>query len=222
MLIKITEQKRLKLEIFEHLKPRLVDHGFKLKAAKETFRRQHDGVTDMFQLIFLDNKIDDKPGWRIKLSIAVRVEKVEEIFHQTSSFDQKYQSDTATIGSSLNYLTGISRDDSEFPVNSIDEVPLVCSLILDAFSNFALFYFKRFDVLAEIDRELNTKPLEYNSNRGVPYFRCTTGLIVAKLVGRADYEYLVEVYTEIMRTSDKGFYLKRFQALVDSLAALTP
>lgn len=91
---------------------------------------------------------------------------------------------------------------------------------MHVFTNFALPYFTRYDNLASIDGELNADPLTSNANRGGSYFRCTTGVIVARLVGRADYEHLVEVYTDRMRTSDKGFYLKRFLALVKSLSEL--
>ncbi|WP_419728008.1 hypothetical protein [Lichenicola sp.] len=213
------DQEHLKRAVFDRLAPRLAEHGFKLKRTKDTFRREHDGVCDMFHLAFLDNKLDGKPGWRVQPTAAVRNERVETIFHRTSGFEPKYQPDTATIGSFVGQLTSGSNSACEFPVNSIEDVPAACDSIFHVFTDFALGYFQRFDVLDEIDRELNSAPLEHNVNRGVSYFRCTTGVIVAKLVGRADYEHLVDVYTEIMRTSNKGFYLKRFQALVASLEA---
>jgi hypothetical protein len=42
-------------------------------------------------------------------------------------------------------------------------------------------------------------------------------VIVAKLSGRSDYAKLVEIYSDVMRKSDKGFYLKRFESLLRSL-----
>lgn len=220
MPIDAVEQKRLKLAVFECLKPSLADQGFKLKAAQNTFRRQHDGVTDMFHLVFLDNKIDDRSGWRIQPTVAVRNERIEEIFHQTSGFEQKYQADTATVGNFVGDLVSGRNRDCEFLVTSADDIPQVSGLISTIFNDFALPYFKKFRSIDAIDEELNAAPLEENANRGIPYFRCTTGVIVAKLVGRADYDDLVQIYTKRMKISDKGFYLKRFQALVDSLAVM--
>lgn len=216
------DQEQLRRAVFDSLTLQLAGHGFKLKRTKNTFRREHDGVCDMFHLVFLDNTLDAKPGWRVQPTAAVRHERVETIFHRTSGFEPKYQPDTATIGSFVGQLTSGSNSACEFPVNSIEDVPSVCESIFHVFTEFALGYFERFSVLSEIDRELNAAPLEHNVNRGVSYFRGTTGVIVAKLVGRADYEHLVDVYTEIMRTSNQGFYLKRFQVLVDSLSALDP
>ena len=45
-------------------------------------------------------------------------------------------------------------------------------------------------------------------------------IIVAKLVGRTDYSQLVALYTGIMTQDNKGFYLKRFQALVTLLESV--
>jgi hypothetical protein len=47
-------------------------------------------------------------------------------------------------------------------------------------------------------------------------------VIVAKLSGRPDYDELVRIYTDMMRTVGKGFYLERFEALLRSLEAVHP
>jgi hypothetical protein len=45
-------------------------------------------------------------------------------------------------------------------------------------------------------------------------------VIAAKLSGRADHAKLVEIYSDVMRKSDKGFYLKRFESLSRSLESV--
>ena len=91
---------------------------------------------------------------------------------------------------------------------------------MQVFRTFALPYFEKFVSLAAIDAELNDKPTERTPNRGSPWLRCSTGLIVAKLVGRPNYQELIDIYTEVVSGNAKGFYLKRFQALVQSLEAV--
>ncbi|GGA39973.1 hypothetical protein GCM10010981_31540 [Dyella nitratireducens] len=57
--------------------------------------------------------------------------------------------------------------------------------------------------------------------RGGPaWFRCSTGIIVAKLVERPNYEDLVSFHTGMMTKDNKGFYMKRFEALANSLKTL--
>ena len=62
--------------------------------------------------------------------------------------------------------------------------------------------------------------LPSTSHRGLAWFRCSTGIIVAKLVGRPDYEQLAAFYLDVMTRDNKGFYLKRFQPLLKSLESV--
>ena len=73
-----------------------------------------------------------------------------------------------------------------------------------------------------IDAELNDDPSKKTPHRSLAWFRCSTGIIVARLVGRADYEKLAEFYTEVMTQDNKGFYLTRFQNLLRSLESAEP
>ena len=206
--------KALKAAFFTAVTPSLEEKGFRLRAAKDTFRRSHDGVVDMFQIVCLDGK----PGIRIQPNVAVRVDQAEEIFHKTSGFNEKEQEDTPTIGGSIGNITGKGNRDFEFILESLSQIPDVTKAILNKFESFALPYFSRFDQIREIDSELNDRPTERTPNRGVPYLRYSSGLIVAKLNRRLNYQELVEYYTKRMSEIDKGFYHKRFEALVQLLA----
>jgi hypothetical protein len=203
----------LKTAVFKSLSPELAKDGFALKGAKDTFLRRHDGVTDIFQLVCLDGK----PGYRIQPNVGVRIERVEELFHQTSGFEPKYQKDTATIGSSMGILLSEDSRACEFLLESASEAASVAEKIAAVFHDFDLPYFDRWASLEAIDAELNDKPTERTPHRGVPWSRCSTGIIVAKLVGRSDYDQLAAVYTDVMSKFSKGFYLKRFQSLLESL-----
>ncbi len=100
------------------------------------------------------------------------------------------------------------------------EVKAVTGKILDVFDKVAATYFLRWSSLVAIDAELNDNPNQGTPHRALAWFRCSTGLIVAKLVGRSDYGKLVSLYVNIMSNDNKGFYLKRFQSLVDSLESV--
>jgi len=203
----------LKAAIFATISPELMRHGFSLKRAKDRFVRQRDGVTDLFQLVCLDGK----PGYRIQPHVGVRIEQVESIFHQTSGFESRHQKDTPTMGNSIGILQSGDSRSCEFLLESESQIALIAEKITDVFCKFALPYFERWESLIVIDAELNGKPVERTHQRPLAWQRCSTGLIVAKLVGRPDYSQLSALYTEIMAQDNKGFYLKRFQALVKSL-----
>jgi hypothetical protein len=70
----------LKGVLIEAVRQQMVSVGFKLKAAKDKFIRRHNGITDQFQIVCLDAK----PGYRIQPQVGVRVDRIEQIFHQTS------------------------------------------------------------------------------------------------------------------------------------------
>jgi hypothetical protein len=207
---------QLKRSLFDLVAARLAKRGFNLKAAKDSFVRQHNGETDMFQLVCLDGK----PGWRIQPNVAVRIERVEEIFHQTSGFEPKYQKDTPTIGSSVGNITAGNNRACEFLLEDDHNVSSVAESIVDIFGRIGLPYFDKFRRISAIDNELNANPTERTPNRVLPWLRCSTGVIVAKLSGRSDYAKLAEVYSDVMRKSDKGFYLKRFESLLRSLESV--
>ena len=210
------EMTPLKAALFESVRRQLAGDGFELKAARDKFIRRHNGITDHFQLVCRDAK----PGYRIQPNAGVRIDRVEQIFHQTSGFEPQYQDNTSTMGAPVGALLTENPRACEFLLESESEIASVTEEIVRVFREFALPYFERCGSLAAIDAELNAKPGERTRQRALAWFRCSTGLIVAKLVGRPDYEQLVAFYTDVMTKDNKGFYLKRFQALVKSLESV--
>lgn len=212
------EETGLKSDLFNRLSPGLVADGFKLVAPKDRFEKRNGDITAIFQLVCLDGK----PGYRIQPNVGVRIERVEKIFHQTSGFEPKFQKDTATMGNSIGmFLRGDGRA-CEFLLRLESETAPVAEEIAGAFREFALPYYDRWASLAAIDEELNNRPTERSVHRPMLWFRCSTGIIVAKLRGRTDYGRLVALYTEAMAADNNGFYLKRFQGLLQSLESIEP
>jgi hypothetical protein len=209
---------KLKIALFESVRQRLAGDGFELKAARDKFVRQHAGFSDSFQLACKDAK----PGYRIQPNVGVRIDLIEDIFHQTSGFDREFQDNTSTMGAPVGALLGGSARDCEFLLESESWIPDVTEKIIDVFRTVGLPYYDKWKSLPAIDAELNGDPARRTLHRGLAWFRCSTGLIVAKLVGRRDYATLADIYTEIMTQDNKGFYLKRFQALKQSLNSVEP
>jgi hypothetical protein len=205
----------LRKELLKTLSPGMAAYGFG-SLPPGTFVRQRGGVRDIFQVVILDGK----PGYRIQPNVGIRIEKVEDLFHKTSGFEPRYQKKTATMGNSVGaYLEGNSQA-CEFLLESESDIKTISDKILGVFREFALPFFNQWGSLLAIDKELNDNPTQLTSHRALAWFRCSTGVIVAKLVGRADYEKLVTIYMEAMKADNRGFYLKKFQSLLQSLEAI--
>jgi hypothetical protein len=97
----------------------------------------------------------------------------------------------------------------------------VSAKLLEVFQRIAQLYFERWSSLRAIDAELNTNPTAPTKLRPLTWQRCSTGIIVARLVGRPNYEQLATVYTSEMKDRDR-FYLKYFLPLLDSLQTVEP
>ena len=152
--------------------------------------------------------------------VGLRFETVEEIFHRTSGWDPKFQKDTNTVGTQVGVLIDGKGTSCRFLLESESEIASVTEKVVGVFRKFALPYFAQFGSLAAIDTELNDHPAERSVNTSLAWFRCSRGLIVAKLTGRPDYEQLATFYLNVMTRDNKGFYLKRFEALVESLKSV--
>ena len=209
----LTDQKKLKNLLMNSISHQLEGLAFKAKLSRDSVVRQLDDIRHIYQFAFIESSV----GWRIQPGVAVRFDHVEDIFHQTSGFDPKYQKDTPTIGGFIGSIRFASHQDCEFSLENVEQVAQVADALVELFHGFAEPYFERFTSLAAVDTELNDKPTERTPNRVAPWLRCATGSIVARLVDRPNYGDLIQVYLDTMRTSDKGFYLKRYQALLDWL-----
>ena len=205
----VEETTPLKSALFESVRRQLIGDGFELNAIRDKFYRRHDGITDHFQLACKDAK----PGYRIQPNVGVRIDRVEQIFHQTSGFEPQYQGNTSTMGAPAGTLLSGSPRACEFLLESESEIASVTEKIVRVFREVALPYFERLGSLAAIDAELNDKPAERTSHRGLAWFRCSTGIIVAKLVGRPDYDRLAAFYLDVMTRDNKGFYVRALPAV---------
>ncbi|MDH6125482.1 hypothetical protein [Kitasatospora sp. GP82] len=202
-------------DLVSALAPVLEARGFVWSPRRSAFRRRTDGVQHLLQLVF----VDYAPVVEVGIELAVRHDAVESVFHRTSGIDKRYQAGTSTIGGDFAEVTGIPSARIEIaPPGDVGEaVRRLISTVEPAER-----YFARFSDLAEVDRELNSHPECRTPNRPMPWLRCSTGLIVARLVGRPDYGLLLAAYREQMATVNDSFYLARFTRLARDLVDNPP
>jgi len=205
--------KSLKIELLTALQPRIEKSGFKLQKSKERFAKRVDSGAWWFVLDFTVYE-----NLQVKPSIGLRVDAVENIFHRTSGFDIKYQSDTPTLSLSVQNLVG-DPSRCEYVLRGLDDVSMVAAQIEADFHGIVSPYLERHSGLSEIDRALNENPEGECVHYAMDYLRSAHGVIVAKSVGRPKYPELVEIYRRKLALISNGFYLPKFEALVADLGA---
>ena len=213
---KIAKRTPLKPSLFQCIRQYLSEEGFRLDANRNIFVRRYEGITEILYVTCTNAK----PGHWVTPGVGLRFETVEEIFHRTSGWDPKLQNDTNTVGTQVGVLIDGKGTSCRFLLESDSEIASVTEKVVGIFRKVALPYFAQFGSLAAIDTELNDHPAERSVNSSLAWFRCSRGLIVAKLTGRPDYEQLATFYLDVMTRDNKGFYLKRFEALVESLKSV--
>jgi hypothetical protein len=199
--------------ILSALTPELARAGFAFRPALERFvRKAGKGVTHFYHVLITESQ----PFARVDVHLALRLDAVEDIFHGTSGYEKKYQRWTPTMGGALDAITGnpefkmlVERESGPQQAKSLLLSPAMLAFYED--------WHSRLSKLENIDRELNDDPLRETPNRPMPWLRCSTGIIVASLTARADYDALAHTYTEVMRGFSNGFYLPRFELLLDEL-----
>ena len=83
----MTEKEFLKHEVLDCLAEKLSSSGYKLSKTACEFNKKTDFGWEKYQIVFLNRD----NGWELKPSLLVRFNEVENLFHQISGFDKKYQ-----------------------------------------------------------------------------------------------------------------------------------
>lgn len=187
--------------------------GFECTKGEHSFFRRRNGRRERFHFAVIKY-----PGEvRLHPTLGIRFDKVESIFHRTSGFEPQFHG-TDTVGLHLRNVRG--PNGYEIQLHSEFDVPSVVRRLMEIFHADAEPYYAKYSTLEAIDRSLNERPRERTVHSILPRQRCSAGVIVAKLLGRDDYEELVSIYRETLQQEAKGFYLPRFEALVQDLETL--
>lgn len=204
--------KDLKTALLSALQPKLEKRGFKLQKGKERFARR---VADGTWWFVLDFTVYE--SLHVKPAMGLRVDAVEDRFHQTSGFERQYQADTPTLSLSVQGFVGDSSK-FEYLIRDLSDVDTVAAQLERDFDEIVLPYFEKHSALSMVDAALNDNPGEDCVHYAMDYLRCAHGLIVARMVGRPSYINLVEEYRRKLALISNGFYVPKFEALVADLA----
>lgn len=211
--MKLTKQEAreaITAEIEEFLKPL----GFTHNRQRRVFDRKQEDCTERYVLIYTDNI---EGGSRIEPEAAIRVESVERLFHAASYYSESIQ-DTSTLVAGVYFL-----DQKRYkhllhgvPVSTEKEVGPAAEQLFHAFKDVALPFYERFSTLNAIDAHLNDKPKGKAFTPWSVYERAARGIVVAKLVGRKNYDKLVKTYRKQVKKYE-SIHLSHFEALVQAL-----
>jgi len=188
--------------------------GFKFDIASSAFVKQEGDIRFVFQVALAERHgvLACTPD------VGVRSNRVEQVFHRTSEFSDADAQNTATLGVNVKLLTRSSSYDVS--VANAAEVEDAAEKLLRAFREVAVPYFAEFGSLKGIDSALNSDPSKRCIHMINERARCSKGLIVAKLLERADYQQLLEAYVRNVASAGEMTYEKYFLPLVDDLEQL--
>jgi len=204
----------LKLTVIQTIETQLMSFGFSYVNKHGWFHRKREYGVDYYVPIF----VDIGNGYEVTLTAALHINRIEDLFHKTSGIDKKAQKDFFTLGIDFWRLYG--REKYVFRVSDEPSAATAGRELKNIFEEHAVAFYDRFSDVARIDEALNSAPQEPCIYRLMPWLRASTGVISSKLSAQGNYDGLVSVYREQMKSLADGFYLPRFDSLITSLEGL--
>jgi hypothetical protein len=207
----MTKRDFLKSELLKELEVKLKNFEFRLNKSLAEFTKKSKVGWYKYQIVFL---IKDE-GWELKPSLLLRIDVIEDIFHETSGFEEKYRKGTPTIGTSIeDYQSDGKR--YRYHLNEEDQINAISQELYLLFHRIALPFFERYNSLEKIDEAINSNFKDTALTGDI--FKGSKGLIVAKLIGSGNYKELEEIYFNYYRELSGGFYLPNYKRLMEHLA----
>ncbi len=189
----------IKQQFFQAFKPIMAGHGLTFK--KGSFvQKNPEGwwkYTVYWKYWF--------PIWEInQASMSVRKNLIQEIVYNGGYADKdpKWFKSTTTMGTFVGYYHFNEGGSVQMDIESEADIPKALAYCEDIYLRIVLPFFKRFDDIEAIDRNVNDGVVACNTydeiwklhnNKPVKEnFPIYKGLVIAKLLGRADYALLKE------------------------------
>ncbi|MCF2490773.1 hypothetical protein [Dyadobacter sp. CY347] len=207
----MTKREFLRYEVLNSLSVKLSSFGYKTSKANFEFIKKTNFGWNKYQLVFLIR--DD--GWEIKSSLLIRFDTIENLFHQISDFEKKYQKGTPTVGTSIEDLERLSSNSLSFQLSNESQINAIVSDLFELFKNVAIPFFEAYNDLQALDEKLNSNPMDTSLTGDI--FKGMKALIIAKLVKRENYDELDKIYHSYYKYFANGFYLSGYQKLKELL-----
>jgi hypothetical protein len=168
--------------IFEMLKCTLTGTDFRLKRSEDAFVRQIAGGRQMLGLPLWDYN----PFFEFSLNICVRLDAVEEIFHQFIDSAPKYHAMSFTTITRLEYFTGGS---GRYKVSTATDVEAAGDILSTVIRDKIVPFFNAHQDVQALDRAVNCQV------PGIDITQNPSGamhaVILARLAGNKVFEAVV-------------------------------
>ncbi|RKZ45141.1 MAG: hypothetical protein DRR00_27045 [Candidatus Parabeggiatoa sp. nov. 3] len=210
----MSNKTELKLTLLDILGRNFQSQGFKWMKSRDGFVKREQINLFVYQLNFLEKS----KGYRVEPVVGVRNELIENIFHKTSGFEEKYHKGTISVVESIKDPS--TNKKGRYDLYEDRDVDDVVEKLKTLFYEYALAYFDKFSQIENIDQALNDN--FDAAKHGFIVGPCSKGLIVAKLVERKNYAELEAFYTERVQDIANGFYLPEFERLKAYLREYKP
>ncbi|MDO5617020.1 MAG: hypothetical protein Q4G16_12560 [Cruoricaptor ignavus] len=207
----MTKRDFLRNEVLNLLGEKLKNFDFKLLKSDTSYINKTEFGWNKFTITFLLRDI----GWIVRCGALIRFDIVENLFHQISDFDKKYQKGTPTIGTSIEDLGNSSTTPTRFELTNEIQINGVVSGLAELFENVAVPFFERYNKLSVIDEKLNSNTKDTSLTGDI--FKGTKALITAKLTKRNNFDELATIYHSYYENFADGFYLPEYLRLKELL-----
>ncbi len=192
------------------LNEKLKVYGFKFKKFGDSFLQDTELGWNMLSIVFLTSST----GWNIRPGLLIRFNLVENLFHQISSFEEKYQKGTPTLGTSIEGLN-INGPASRFELTEETQIDMVADKLFELFKSVGIPFFDQYKDFHTVERAINQDTNETHLTG--PIFKGTKGLILAKILDHKDFKTLEEKYLYYYKNFSNGFYLSEYIRLTELL-----
>lgn len=168
--------------IFEMLGGIFSETTFRLKKSEDGFVKKISNGRQMLGLPLWDYN----PEFEFSLNICIRLDAVEDVFHQFSGSPPKYHSMSFTTMSRLEYFTG---GPAKYTVTTAADVTSAGVALSSAIRDKILPFFDENEDVKALDRTVNVKFPGIDITQNPP--GAMHAVILAHLAGNADFERLV-------------------------------
>lgn len=195
--------------LYEQLKGKLSDAGFRLVKREQAFKRK-TATGSQHIVIPVWNY---SPLFRFTLLASVRVDAVEDVFHRCSGEPDEIHSESSSLTTPFAYFS----NEDEFSVTSVEEASDATRKIIPIIRSSILPHLNETEDVYAIDRLLNTSRNAASLvNRIRPESSLPRALIAAKLSGNPAFAELISEYSAELKDYDPDVR-KVFDDVVDFL-----
>jgi hypothetical protein len=180
--------------------------GYKMVKSRDAFEKS--SLTER-RGIYIQLIATPHHNYSLSVWCGVRNNVIEERFHRTSGVDKKHHARYTTIN---------RNSGNSWSLNSAIEIRVAIKHAKQFILETAIPFLEREYSYQDYCDLLNSNPSSHRSPyHGNAEDRCHYGVIAARMAADPRYEELKTIYTNFLRSTNKGFYYPRFAKLVADL-----